>query len=171
MSASDAAARGKELNRELHRVIGKVTADIERFNFNTAISAIMELVNTVFGYLKLPLALRDTELTQRTARTLTLLLAPFAPHVCEELWRNVFGEKSSVHLEPWPEYDPAQALADTVELAVQVNGKVRARVVVAADASEDEVRAAALDAAASSIGDRPVKKLVVVPGKLVSVVI
>jgi leucyl-tRNA synthetase len=77
----------------------------------------------------------------------------------------------SVHLQPWPDFDPAQAVADTVELAVQVNGKVRARMTVASDATEGEVREAALVAAASVIGDKPVKKLVVVPGKLVSVVV
>jgi leucyl-tRNA synthetase len=165
------AARGGELNRELHRVIGKVTADIERFNFNTAISAVMELVNTVSAYLRVPIALRDALLARQAARALVLLLAPFTPHVCEELWRNILGEERSVHLEPWPEFDPKQAVADTVELAVQVNGKVRARVTVATDATEDAVREAALAAVASFTGDRPAKKLVVVPGKLVSVVI
>jgi leucyl-tRNA synthetase len=171
IDAAAATARGEELNRELHRVIGKVTADIERFNFNTAISAIMELVNTVAAYLKVPLALRDAELARRAAKTLVLLLAPLAPHMCDELWQNGLGEKGSVHLAAWPSFDPAQALAATVELAVQVNGKVRARVTVATDASADEVREAALVAAAEAIGDRPVKKLVVVPGKLVSVVV
>ncbi|MDR2586900.1 MAG: leucine--tRNA ligase, partial [Coriobacteriales bacterium] len=176
-----AAARGKELNRELHRVIGKVTADIERFSFNTAISAIMELVNTTANYLRIPLALRDEALARNTARTLILLLAPFAPHMCEELWRvlrDVEGERAdadvaqnSVHLQPWPEFDPAQAVAETVELAVQVNGKVRARVTVASDATTEEVREAALAAATSTIEGKPIKKLVVVPGKLVSVVV
>jgi leucyl-tRNA synthetase len=170
LDESTIAARGKELNRELHRVIGKVTADIERFNFNTAISAIMELVNTVSAYLRVPIALRDALLARQAARALVLLLAPFTPHVCEELWRNILGEERSVHLEPWPEFDPKQAVADTVELAVQVNGKVRARVTVATDATEDAVREAALAAVASLTDDRPVKKLVIVPGKLVSVV-
>jgi leucyl-tRNA synthetase len=164
-------ARGKELNREMHRVIGKVTADIERFNFNTAISAIMELVNTASAYLKVPLPLRDAALTRQVARELVLLLAPFAPHMCEELWQTTLGEKGSVHLESWPEFDPAQAVADVVELAVQINGKVRARVTVAADAAEDEVRTAALAAAASYLDDQPVRKIVIVPGKLVSLVI
>ncbi|MDR2197173.1 MAG: leucine--tRNA ligase [Coriobacteriales bacterium] len=220
---AQAAVRGRELNREMHRVIGKVTADIERFNFNTAISAIMELVNTTAGYLKLPLSLRDETLAQQVAETLVLLLAPFAPHMCEELWQVMGGARggtgdraggraeaadsgagdgaraagsgagdgaradahvaaradvegadfatASVHVQLWPSFDPAQAVADTVELAVQINGKVRTRVTVAADASEDEMREAALTAAAAIIGDKPVKKLVIVPGKLVSVVI
>ncbi|MDR1082447.1 MAG: leucine--tRNA ligase [Coriobacteriales bacterium] len=171
LDAAAAAARGKELNRELHRVIGKVTADIDRFNFNTAISAVMELVNTISSYLRVPLALRDEPLAHRAARTLVLLLAPFTPHICEELWQVVFGEEGSVHLQSWPEFDPKQAIADVVELAVQINGKVRARVTVATSATEDEVREASLAAAASLIGDKPVKKLVVVPGKLVSIVV
>ncbi|MDR1015231.1 MAG: leucine--tRNA ligase [Coriobacteriales bacterium] len=171
LDATAAALRGKELNRELHRVIGKVTADIERFNFNTAISALMELTNTTASYLKLPLALRDGALARRVAQTLVLLVAPFAPHMAEELWQSVLGEENSVHLQPWPEFDAAQAVADTIELAVQVNGKIRARITVATGAAEDEVREAALAAAASYLDGKPVKKVVVVPGKLVSVVV
>jgi leucyl-tRNA synthetase len=91
--------------------------------------------------------------------------------MCEELWQNALGEAGSVHTQAWPSFDPAQAVADTVELAVQLNGKVRARVTVATNASEDEVREAALEAAAVALEGRPVKKLVVVPGKLVSIVV
>ncbi|MDR0346750.1 MAG: leucine--tRNA ligase [Coriobacteriales bacterium] len=218
LDAEAAAARGKELNREIHRVVGKVTADIERFSFNTAISAIMELVNTASSYLKVPLPLRDAALARRAARTLVLLLAPFAPHLCEELWQGAleggadgsdgggtagagdglagaggtagagaegasgagagaadaragFDKRGSVHLEPWPEFDPAQAVAETVELAVQVNGKVRARVTLPSDAEDWEIREAALTAVVSLLQDKPVKKVVIVPGKLVSVVV
>ncbi|MDR2714944.1 MAG: leucine--tRNA ligase [Coriobacteriales bacterium] len=205
----DAAAvneRAAELNRELHRVIGKVVSDIERFNFNTAISAIMELLNTIAGYLKVPVAARDAELCNRAARSLVLLLAPMAPHFAEELWNEVLGGGvaggaggvaggaaggvgegtaggvtaddadnnnafDSVHKQPWPEYDPAQAQAATVELAVQVNGKIKARITVAVDASESAIQEAALSEAAGAIGDKPVKKVVVVPGKLVSIVV
>jgi leucyl-tRNA synthetase len=170
LTAADAVARGVELNRELHRVTGKVTGDIERFNFNTAIAAIMELANTVQSYIKLPVALRDAELAGRAARTLVLLMAPITPHVCEELWRSVLGQPDSVHLQPWPHYDPAQAVADTVELAVQLNGKIKARIMVATGASDEEVQAAALTAIASEIGEKTVRKLLVVKGKLVSVV-
>jgi leucyl-tRNA synthetase len=133
----------------------------------------MELVNTTASYLRVLPPLRDAELAERAARTLVLLLTPFAPHMCEELWQILrkADDAKSVHLQPWPRFDPAQAVADTVELAVQVNGKVRARVTVASDAAEDEVREEALAAAASTIGDKPVRKLVIVPGKLVSVVV
>ena len=165
-----ALERGKQLNRELHRVIGKVTADFDRFNFNTAISALMELVNATGAYLKVPLDRRDEALAREVARALVLLVAPMAPHMAEELWHVALDETGSVHLAPWPSFDPSKAIADTVELAVQLNGKVRARVVVATDASEFEVREAALAAAAALIGGRPIEKVVVVPRKLVSIV-
>ena len=171
LDAGAAQLRAQELNREMHRVIGKVSADIDRFNFNTAISAIMELVNTVTTYLKVPLELRDADLGLDVAMKLVKLLAPMAPHMTEELWHVALGKEQSIHLEAWPEFDPAQAQAQTVELAVQVNGKVRARVVVATDAAEDEVRDAALAAASAVIGESPVKKVVIVPKKLVSIVI
>ncbi|MDR0350880.1 MAG: leucine--tRNA ligase [Coriobacteriales bacterium] len=166
-----AAARGKELNRELHRVIGKVTADIERFNFNTAISAIMELVNTLVAYLKLPPHLRDEALARRAAQTLVLLLAPFVPHAAEELWRVVLAEDGSVHSQPWPSFDAAEAEADTIEMAVQINGKLRCRIVVAADADAEDIREAALAAATPLLEGRPIKKAIVVPKRLVNIVI
>ena len=171
IDADTAAARAEQLQREMHRVIGKVTADNERFNFNTAISAIMELVNTAAGYLRLPLALRDQALARQVAESLVLLLAPMAPHFAEELWHQAIGGGGSIHLMPWPSFDAALAQAKTVELAVQVNGKVRARVTVGIDAPEDELREAALRAAAEAIAGKAIKKVVVVPGKLVSVVV
>ncbi|GHU10217.1 leucine--tRNA ligase [Betaproteobacteria bacterium] len=179
LGEQEAAALGKELNRQIHRVIGKVKDDIERFNFNTAISAIMELANTVGSYVKLPVALRDPALCRRAAHALVLLLAPMAPHFAEELWSEVLGmsKQGSVHAQPWPEYDLAQAQTETVELAVQVNGKVKARVTVALGASDDDVRSAALTAAADAgafdgfeDGHSP-KKIIIVPNKLVSIVI
>lgn len=162
---------GKDLNREIHRVIGKATVDIERFNFNTAIAAVMELTNTVQGYLKIPVQQRDVELCAFAARTLVVLLAPIAPHITEELWHDVLHETGSVHREPWPEFDAAQAVADEVELAVQVNGKIKARIMVASDAQSDMVQDAALGAIADHIVGKEVRKVVVVPGKLVSVVV
>jgi len=171
LGADAAAQRGQELNRQLHRVIGKVSSDVERFNFNTAISAVMELVNAISSYLKVPLELRDFGFAREVARTLLLLLAPMAPHMTEELWHVALEEAGSIHLAAWPAFDAAKAVAQSVELAVQVNGKVRARVVVATDAAEEEVRQAALDAVAAVLEGRPVKKVVVVPRKLVSVVV
>ncbi|MDR1088870.1 MAG: leucine--tRNA ligase [Coriobacteriales bacterium] len=172
LSASDAASRGAELTRTIHRVIGKVEDDLARFNLNTAIAAIMELANTISAYIKLPLALRDERLCAQAAETLVLLLAPMAPHCTEELWNEVLGksQQGSVHAQPWPEHDPRKALAETVELAVQLNGKIKARITVALDASDDEVKAEALKAAAAALEGREPRKVIVVKGKLVNIV-
>ncbi|TLM70503.1 MAG: leucine--tRNA ligase, partial [Actinobacteria bacterium] len=170
---SDASEAAAMLRRERHRVVGKVTDDVARFNLNTAIAAMMELVNTAYDYRNaVPAGSRDAELQREVAETLTALLAPFVPHMAEELWREVLGGSGSVHRLAWPAWDPAACVADTIELAVQVNGKVRDRVVVAADASEDAVREAALalEKVQAHLEGVTVRKVVVVPGKLVSIV-
>lgn len=170
-AAEDAAA--KALRRERHRAAGKVTADIERFGFNTAISAMMELLNAAGDYRRtVPAEARDAAVEHEVAVTLTLLIAPFAPHMAEELWREVLGHETSVHREQWPAFDPALAAADEVEIVVQVNGKVRAKLTIAADVDEDTVRAAALalPKVTEHLEGLSVRKVVVVPGKLVSVV-
>ena len=98
------------------------------------------------------------------------LLAPFAPHWAEELWHAVLGKDGSVHTQPWSEFDPEQAKADEVELAVQVNGKVKAKIMVAADAAEDDIKAVGLAAVEAALEGKDVKKVVVVPGRLVNIV-
>jgi leucyl-tRNA synthetase len=161
------------LNRERHRVIGKVTADIERFALNTAIAAMMELLNAASEYRRaVGPGSRDRVLEGQVAETLTLLIAPFAPHMAEELWREVLGGDESVHRQAWPSFDPAAAAADEVEIAVQVNGKVRAKLTIAADAAEDVVREAALalPRIEEQLAGLTVRKVVVVPKKLVSIV-
>ena len=176
-SEAEKKAAAKLLARERHRVIGKVTDDIERNNFNTALSAVMELVNVANDFLRKASAedRKDccfcSELCQQTAETLVLLLAPFAPHWAEELWADALGKEGSVHKQAWPEWDPEQAKADEVELAVQVNGKVKARITVAANAEEDAILATALEAAAAAIGDKNVVKKIVIPGRLVNIVV
>jgi leucyl-tRNA synthetase len=170
VAAGDTSA--KRLHREMHRVVAKVTDDIGRFQFNTAISALMELTNSAYEYRRdVVLGSRDLALLREVAEAMTLLIAPFAPHIAEEMWRDLLGHDVSVHLEPWPLYDPSACLADEVELAVQVNGKVRGKVTVATDLAEEHVIAVALSAVALHIEGKEVKKVVVVPGKLVSVVV
>ena len=162
----------KKLHREMHRVIGKVTDDIARFQFNTAISALMELTNAAYDYRRqVEEGSRDLALLREVAETLALLLAPFTPHMSEELWRVVLGHETSVHVETWPAFDASAVIADETEIVVQVNGKVRGKVTVATDAAEEDIIAAALDAVASHIEGKDVKKVVVVAGKLVSVVV
>jgi len=162
----------KALHREMHRVTGKVTDDVERFQFNTAIAALMELTNAAYDYRNaVPAGQRDLALLKEVAERLTLMLAPIAPHMCEELWTAVLMQGTSVHTAGWPVYDPSAAIADEVELAVQVNGKVRGKVTVAMDAEQEDIIAAALTEVGSWVEGKDIKKVVVVAGKLVSVVV
>ena len=174
--AEEAKKAHDELLRERHRVVGKVIDDFARNNFNTAIAAIMELVNATGDYLRknsaedraanAELAAFDKEI----AEVIVKLLAPMAPHWAEELWQDVLGNETSVHKEAWPEFDPNAAKASEVELAVQVNGKVKAKITVAADAAEDAIRETALEAIADATADKDIKKVIVIPGRLVNVV-
>ncbi|HEY5112998.1 MAG TPA: leucine--tRNA ligase [Coriobacteriia bacterium] len=172
VSGHDAAS--KALRRAAAAAIAKCGGDIGRFQLNTAISALMEYVNAVYDYRRdVPAGSQDSALLRAVARDLVMLMAPFTPHMAEELWRTVLGEDGSVHRQSWPRFDPSALVSDEIELPVQVNGKVRDRVVVAADASEEVVVAAALalpNVVAHTTG-KTVKKVVVVPGRLVSIVL
>lgn len=174
--AEEAKKAHDELLRERHRVVGKVIDDFARNNFNTAIAAIMELVNATGDYLRknsaedraanAELAAFDKEI----AEVIVKLLAPMAPHWAEELWQDVLDNETSVHKEAWPEFDPNAAKASEVELAVQVNGKVKAKITVASDAAEDVIRETALEAIADATAGKDIKKVIVIPGRLVNVV-
>ncbi len=163
-----------ELERILHATIKKVTYDIqERFNFNTAISAIMELVNAIYSY-RLGIEEKDqnSDLLKETLIKTILLLAPFAPHLTEETW-HLLGNEGSVHEQSWPEFDSAKLVVDEVEIVVQINGKVRGRIVVPADCPEEELTLAAREdeRIGELIGDRNIVKVIAVPGRLVNFVI
>ena len=161
----------KTLHREMHRVIGKVTEDIGSLRAQHAIAALMELTNAAYEYRNLVAAgERDLALEKRVAESLVLMLAPYAPHMTEELWRNVLGHDGSVHTESWPVWDASAVTADVIEMAVQVNGKVRAKIDIEADLAEEDIIAVALTAVSKWLEAVEVKKVVVVPGKLVSVV-
>ena len=166
----------EELNRERHRLVGKVVEDIERNNFNTAIAAIMELSNAVGNYLRAASAeerAQDAELAafdRELADVLVELMAPFTPHWSEELWHTPLGHDTSVHEQPWPEFDLALAAADEVELAVQINGKVKTRITVAADAAEEAIRETALEAVSKATEGKNVVKVIVIPDRLVNIV-
>ena len=166
----------KALMRERHRVVGKVVDDFDRNNFNTAIAAIMELANATGEYLrKVSLEARRScdhaeAFDRDIAEVIVKLMAPIAPHWAEELWQTVLGHEGSVHVEAWPAFDPELAKADEVELAVQVNGKVKAKITVAADAAEDEVKALAQEAVSRAIEGKELKKVVYVAGRLVNIV-
>ncbi|MEU8374335.1 leucine--tRNA ligase [Micromonospora sp. NPDC048894] len=149
-----------ETRRLLHRVIDGVRTDMEGIRFNTAIAKLIELTNAVT---------RLEETPREVAEPLVLMLAPFAPHVAEELWR-MLGHDTSLAYADFPTADPALLVADTVTYPVQVNGKVRGRIEVPADAPQEAVRAAALAAVASALAGKEPRKVIVVPGRLVSVV-
>jgi len=174
--AEEAKKVHDELLRERHRVVGKVIDDFARNNFNTAIAAIMELVNATGDYLRKNSAedrAANAELVafdKEIAEVIVKLLAPMAPHWAEELWQDVLDNETSVHKEAWPEFDPNAAKASEVELAVQVNGKVKAKITVASDAAEDAIRETALEAIADATAGKDIKKVIVIPGRLVNVV-
>ena len=174
--AEEAKKAHDELLRERHRVVGKVIDDFARNNFNTAIAAIMELVNATGDYLRKNSAedrAANAELVafdKEIAEVIVKLLAPMAPHWAEELWQDVLDNETSVHKEAWPEFDPNAAKASEVELAVQVNGKVKAKITVASDAAEDAIRETALEAIADAAAGKDIKKVIVIPGRLVNVV-
>lgn len=167
----------EELNRERHRLVGKVVEDVERNNFNTAIAAIMELSNAVGNYLRAASAeerAQDAELAafdRELADVLVELMAPFTPHWSEELWHTLLGHDTSVHEQPWPEFDLALAAADEVELAVQINGKVKTRITVAADVAEEAIRETALEAVSKATEGKNVVKVIVIPDRLVNIVV
>jgi leucyl-tRNA synthetase len=166
-------AAAKALRHATAAAIAKCGSDVERFQLNTAISALMEYVNAVYDYRRdVPAGSQDGGLLRAAARDLVMLMAPFTPHMAEELWRTILGEGGSVHQQSWPQFDPSALVSDEVELPVQVNGKVRDRIVVAADATEEAIIAAALalpNVVVHTSG-KTIRKVVVVPGKLVSVV-
>lgn len=179
-TAGDAASLDKgalskpalELYRERHRTLAKCTEDFDRGQFNTAISAMMELVNAASAYINaVPAAERDAALTALVACDIVSVLAPICPFVCEELWHAALGREGSVYTAPWPEFDAAEAAADEVEIAVQVLGKMRARVMVPAGADVAAMQAAAEAAVAKHIEGKTVVKAICVPGKLVNLVV
>lgn len=162
----------KDLRRVLHGTIKKVTADIDvRFNFNTAISSLMELVNALYAY-KEAVAAPNAGLVYEATSALVKMLAPFVPHMCEELWDGAFDPTASVHTQSWPEYDEDALKVDNIEIVLQVNGKVRGRLVVPAAATKEELEKIAMEDAnvKAHIGDATVRKVICVPGRLVNVV-
>jgi leucyl-tRNA synthetase len=149
--------------RLLHKTIKRVTDDMERLSFNTAIAALIEMNNALKGLPRIPRAL---------AEPFVLMLAPMAPHLCEELWQR-FGHPESLAYAPWPAYDAHVLVEDTLEIAVQVNGKLRATLVVPADASKDAILIAARtqDNVMKHLEGKALRREIYVPGKIVNLVV
>jgi len=153
----------REQLRVLHRTIAKVTEDIEALRMNTAIAALMELTNAAYKWDRVP---------SEVAEKLALLLSPFAPHIAEEIW-SLLGHAESLAYAPWPDTDPALLESDTLEIPVQVNGKMRGRVTVPADADQDTVVAIARedDNVKRHLEGQSVRRAIYVPGRILNFVV
>jgi leucyl-tRNA synthetase len=168
--------RLKSLRRKLHQTIRKVDSDIENFRFNTAVAALMELTNEFSG-LRNELEGRQPEAEERRlisecVETLPLLLSPIAPHLAEEMW-ELLGHPQSIYREAWPQVDEAAAAEEMMTVVVQVNGRLRERLLVVVGTTDIDIERLALQSekVAAEIAGRQVRKVVVVPGKLVNVVV
>ena len=166
-SVEEGAAR--QLRRVTHQTIQRVSADFEKFEFNTIVSSLMELTNALQ---EARAGLAGTPAWAEAIQALLLMMAPVTPHIAEELWERA-GRPYSIHRQTWPVFDPEIARADEITLVVQVNGKVRDRILVPADISETEARQRALasEAVQRQLGERSPKQVVVVPGRLVNIVV
>ncbi len=170
-SISDLQPSSVPLYRKAHQTIKKVTTDIEReYHFNTAIASLMELVNEIYAFE--PDSEEKLEVLRFAIETVLLLLSPFSPHIAEELWEAI-GNKPSIFEQKWPEWDEIAAKEEQIELVVQVNGKVRSKIMINAGIPDDEIEKIALDdrKIREIIGGKDIKKIVVVKGKLVNIVI
>ncbi|MGI6166078.1 MAG: class I tRNA ligase family protein, partial [Limnochordia bacterium] len=157
----------KDLRRAMHQTLSKVKGDIQRFNFNTAISSIMEYVNAFYQY--------DGDnmyLCREGLETLVLMLAPFVPHLAEELWQEL-GGRGSVHKMAWPQVDEEALQVEEMTIVLQVNGKVRDRVTVPVDITDDELKklATSQESLAPFMEGKDVVKVILVPKKLVNIVV
>ncbi len=169
------SALEKETYHALHSTIKKVSEDIQkRFNFNTAISSIMELVNALYNYLdKVEGEKVNKVLFSRAIKDLIVILAPFAPHICEEMWNDPVGAEESVHLQGWPSHDPEALKAADIEIVVQVNGKIRDKIKIPVDCSQEDMINAAkeLPRVQPHLEGKNILKEIAVPQKLVNLVV
>lgn len=151
------------LEKALHKTIKKVTDDIQTFSFNTAVSAMMILLNEIE---------KSENISHADMKAFLKLLAPFAPHITEELWAGL-GEESSIHLAPWPTFDESKTVDAEVTIAIQINGKVRGSLIVGRDEREEDIKekAFALPQIRKYLEGQEIKKVVYIPGKIISVVL
>lgn len=167
---NDDETQNRELARSINKATKRVSEDVREMDFNTAIAALMECVNELYK-LKTTVALGSKQWNEVIA-TLLQLLAPFAPHITEELWQQI-GKDNSIHISTWPMWDDALLVEDTMTLAVQVNGKVRGEISVSSDATKENIiaTASADQKVATFINGAEIKKSIYVPGRLVNFVI
>jgi leucyl-tRNA synthetase len=164
----------RELRRRIHRTVKKVTEDIEgRFHFNTAIAAIMELFNAVSTAAQDPVRLNDgAPLIKQGLATMIVMLAPFVPHLAGELWEQL-GHRESLNQIPWPVYAPEALEEEKLLIVVQINGKVRGKITVPADVTQEDVQTEALadSRVAGFLDGKKVQRMVYVPRRLLNIVV
>lgn len=167
---SKADATAKELLRVRHATVKKVTEDFKRNNFNTAIAAIMEFSNSISAYLRANSPDTRDDLSDDVSLTLVQLLYPMTPHLCEELYRDVIGKDKKAYESTWPTFDEKLCVSDEVEIAVQLMGKVKARIMIPTDCSENDAIAFAKEAISDDLAGKNVVKEIYVPRRLVNIV-
>ena len=160
---SDEEDYSEDLESTMHKTVKKVTEDIERMKFNTAIATLMALVNDVY---------KKGSITRGEMRTFLLLLNPTAPHITEEMWERA-GFEGCLNEASWPTYDEAKTVDDVVEIVAQINGKVKDRIMISANLSKEEMEQAVLenDTVKKLIDGKTIVKVICVPGKLVNIVV
>lgn len=171
--AANLVGINREMRRITHKTIKKVTEDISaRFNFNTAVSAIMELVNALYQFKEVPECDRDPAVLKEAVDSLLLLLAPFAPHITEEIWEAT-GHEGSIHLQSWPSYDPEAIVEDEITIVIQINSKVRDRMLVPAGLTAGEMQEIVMKdpKILKYTEGKKIVKIIPVPGKLVNIVV
>jgi leucyl-tRNA synthetase len=171
LNVSELTDAERELRRKTHQTIAKVSDDMgRRYTFNTAVAASMELLNAVIRFEGS--SAQGPAVVREALEAVVLFLSPIVPHICHELW-TVLGHETAVVDERWPTFDEAALEQDNVEIVVQVNGKLRARITVAADADKEVIAAKALadENVLRFVGGKEVRKTIVVPGRLVNVVV
>ncbi len=174
INVSELSSDDKNLRYVINHTIRKVTDDIgERFNFNTAISAVMELVNALYAYKdKINDSLKNAAVINEAINSMVIMLAPFIPHAAEELWQAM-GGSGSVHEQQWPKYDPAALVKDEIEIVIQINGKVREKIIIPSGLTQKETEETAMknDKVKTMLEGKNIVKVIGVPGKLVNIVV
>lgn len=164
-------AQEQDLNYERHRAIKEVTCDTEEFHFNTAIARMMELLNAMYKY-DGEVENKNVTFLEETLADLIRLLAPFAPHFAEEMW-EILGCEYSIFNQSWPKWNPDALIKDEVEIAVQINGKVRSKLMVPSNADNKEIEQILMgnDEVQQLLKEKRVLKVIVVKGRLVNIVV
>lgn len=168
-AASGAETEQRELRRITHQTIQRISVDIEKFEFNTIIAALMEMTNALYKYRE---TCQGTPAWEEAIRTMLLLMAPFTPHIAEELWA-IRKQPYSIHQQAWPQFDPALAAEEMMTIVVQINGKVRDRVLLPVGTNDEAVKAAALAAEGvqKHLNGQSPRKILYVTGRLVNIVV